>query len=161
MKNDKHFVPDIEDFKIGYEFEKFTQGRIFHEYGFLLPEEERDTEYKWRPCVIKSASDLLHIEAETYMDKPKPFTVPYNEYVRTPYLTTEQIEAEGWEFEWNDGQNGIESFSFLKKDWTLTFSIGWEGQVNSVHINKGHAFYFRGECKSINELRYICKLLKI
>lgn len=164
--NDKYFVPDIEDLRIGYELERFTQGRIFNpEIGMFLPEEERDEEYKWRPDVIKCASDLLHIEAHTYTDTPRPFSVPYNQYVRTKYLTKEQIFNEGWKYV-GKGYEGAVCYGYHKNDAQLTVWFDSPLCYHNVPVviritdSDGNVDY-DGECKSINEFRYICKLLKI
>jgi hypothetical protein len=72
-----------------------------------------------------------------------------------------QIEAEGWKVEWNDGNDGIEYVYYCKGEWKLSYSTGWEGKVNEILLIKGVPLYYRGEIKSINELRTICKLLNI
>ena len=168
---EKYFTPDISDFYIGYEFEKFTQGRIFHDFGFLLPKEERDDEYKWRPYRIRYACDLLYIEAETYQidDNTESFKVQLNEHIRTPYLTKEQIEAEGWLYKstlYSDEEcKGFEITYSKNKDENnfiyLSILQNYNTKLWIWSASEGRSTLFEGEIKSINELRYISKLLKI
>ena len=73
---DKHrspiyFVPDIEDIRVGYECEIKPTGS-----------EELD----WMPYVINGDTAFKY-----YKTKGKGATS-----IRVPYLTKEQIEAEGW-----------------------------------------------------------------
>ena len=76
---DKHrspiyFVPDIEDIRVGYECEIKPTGS-----------EELD----WMPYVINGDTAFKY-----YKTKGKGATS-----IRVPYLTKEQIEAEGWVFD--------------------------------------------------------------
>ena len=137
MEN-KYFTPDIEDFYVGVVYEKFSQGLQIDEFGRFLPEGIRDDEVKWRECTIKYPSDILHVSIA--LNK---------ETIRVPYLTKEQIEAEGWEYVNMDMcwiKNGIELY--LEKD-------------NKIEILKQPNFLYQGECKDINTFRKIIKLLGI
>lgn len=87
--------------------------------------------------------------------------------IRTPYLTKEQIEGEGWKLA-NTG--GLEkgcingSCSFSKGKYILYFTkiINKEGKcIINMSIHDELDDYYRGLCPSINELRYISKLLNI
>jgi hypothetical protein len=84
--DDKYFVPEISDLRIGYEYEyngHFTHlppqewKKIIVDYDFFTKNEGWDEE----PISMYYLSDLIQ--------HPKNF--------RVPYLTKEQIEAEGWE----------------------------------------------------------------
>ena len=87
----------------------------------------------WHTYILKGVDD--HVK--DYLSKG---------YYRTSYLTKEQIEAEGWKlYEINKGFY----FYFDESDHTM--------QINDHNGD----VCFSGEVKSINEFRYICKLLKI
>ena len=104
-----------------------------------------------------------------------------NGQLRTPYLTRVQIEAEGWEMY----SKGIDMW-FEKE--VLTVEFDWSGLCNlygykpyKLFLNYGEHDHkinikcdfsggadfsksdtlFEGYCPSINEFRYISKLLKI
>ena len=86
---------------------------------------------------------------------------------RVPYLTKEQIEAEGWEEE-QMYRNGtfVMILGELNKGYELTFTEGnsrivitkvwtlFDDQVKRDNI-------FKGNCKDINTFRKIIKLLGI
>lgn len=91
-----------------------------------------------------------------------------NGLLRTPYLTKEQIIAEGWEDvtpELNIGiwhfENGhrIVRYNFIDKiAWIMNVDFSRETTRPMGFPDDGD---FRGKCPSINEFRKICKLLSI
>jgi len=135
----QYYTPNIEDIRVGYECEAMQSNIISN------PE--------WKKITINSEGfrDLL-----MYHD---PIT-DYSKIFRTPYLTKEQIEAEGWEF--GEFQYGLRFYAkknniilgtralFYEARWLEVFREG----IPLTHL-------FSGQCKSINEFRYICKLLNI
>jgi len=141
MKN-KYFIPQVEDLRINYVCEVEMDRLLYKHSG------------DWRKTIIKINSsdyDIQHAIGDVATMN-----------IRVPFLTIKQIEKEGWKLEWNDGDDGIETFNFKKESWILDISFGFKDVSNHVLIGKSaNAIYFRGEIKSINELRYICKLLKI
>lgn len=140
-----YFVPDIEDLCIGYELE-MNWNRAYEE--------------KWVPIKIS-----IQDEEFTYTDEISDIVNALDDGMseaRVPYLTKEQIKNEGWKLVWNDGNYGIEVTNFEKDKWILDFSVGYSGKTNHILIGTSPtSIFFRGECKSINEFRYILKLLKI
>jgi hypothetical protein len=116
MEN-KYFTPDIEDMSVGCEYELYHQ------------------EDGWKK-VIFSAWENFNYDAFIYCLKDKE--------VRVPYLTKEQIEAEGY------------SLTAMNKGKYIKYSGG------DLHIydHNGDTSYL-GECKDINTFRKIIKLLKI
>lgn len=161
MKNNKYFTPDIEDFYVGVVYEKYSQGLQIDEFGRFLPEETRDNEVKWREGVIKYPSDIVHLKIA--LDK---------ETVRIPYLTKEQIEAEGWTSFITEYEGDIVpekmTYTFFRED--RNYMLGWWFNINKITlIIKDPSlvldYYteptFRGECKDINTFRKIIKLLGI
>jgi hypothetical protein len=116
-----YYTPDISDIRIGYECETRVEP---------YP--------NWVVSKIENVEDIDFIYNKEWE-------------VRTPFLTKEQIEAEGW-------ISKMENF-YEKEGWKM------EVYSNYIEIRKGSWYpdntYFKGKCPSINEFRYICKLLSI
>lgn len=139
MEN-KYFTPSIEDIRVGYECEYLFGGEQgIWTNGFGL--------------TSTGFPELWEIKAN-----PK--------ILRTPYLTKEQIEAEGWEITYRELKEPPYKLDWInakKGDFTLWINLA---MTNSMHLGidktDGVAgILFRGQCKDINTFRYICKLLKI
>lgn len=127
---DKYYTPEISDLFIGYECEINTKDITGVD--------------KW---IAYTIGDEYH---EVTMSRAK-FGVRSG-LTRTPYLTKEQIEAEGWKYEW--WEKGTRNWS--KGDIVLTTFDGFD----RIKINyPGTYQLFDGKCPSINEFRKICKLL--
>jgi hypothetical protein len=145
MEN-KYFTPDIEDFYVGVVYEKYGKGLQIDEFGRFLPEEIRDDEVKWRERTIKYPSDILH--ASIALDK---------ETIRVPYLTKEQIEAEGWK---QISSEILTHGYFLKGECRLELL-----EDSIICIRNGYWYpentIYKGECKDINTFRKLIKLLGI
>ena len=142
MKN-KYYVPAIEDVFVGYECELYLS----------IYEDDKWTEKNW---VVGKVSQIFpHFEWVDYRDVSHTFPVHGGEYfelrIRTPYLTKEQIEKEGWTTDpkgkFDKGKN---SLAVITIESTIFIRI----------INKYLTLYF-GKCPSINEFRKICNLLDI
>ena len=180
MEN-KYFTPDIEDVYIGYEHETYSIGLQMIN-GRFLPDNERDDELKWRPRIIKCGSDILSLEAHSYQNEDelyKSFKTLWKNYIRVPYLTKEQIEAEGWtEFitEYR-GDIKLENMNYVFFNEKSNYMLGWFFNRNQIGllvkdpakaldingniINYNDAPRYTGECKDINTFRKIIKLLGI
>lgn len=140
LQETKYFTPDIEDIRVGYECEisKFKE---------------------WTPTIITWD---YNIDGLTYCMKVSP-----DACIRVPYLTKEQIEAEGWK------SIGRSTDIWFEKEGD--FEIGsWTSYKIRIHyglhdkrlyvdaIDRGDEVkLFQGECKDINTFRFICKLLGI
>lgn len=78
--------------------------------------------------------------------------------IRTPYLTYEQIEKEGWTTTEEDGD------SYTRKGLyeVSTITLDQDGKITIflVMVRDGKSVY-TGQCPSVNEFRKICKLLGI
>lgn len=134
--NIEYFTPDIEDIRVGYEYEYFTgtewiKGKVFDlytdRYGYGLG------------------------ELQDYLNEKK---------LRVSYLTKEQIEAEGWECY---GSLIVSGDSIFKdKNYSYTILYNFNKRVLYL-MNRGSEGYSTPglECKDINTFRYICKLLNI
>jgi len=130
MEN-KYYTPSIEDIHVGY----------------ICQTNDRNTD---NPNWIDKIFFLDDFES---LDS-------YLHFYRTPYLTKEQIEAEGW-VEMSPPIISISrefrNIPFIKDGYRLDYNIN----SNQLAITISREFLFYGECKSINELRIICKLLNI
>ena len=143
MEN-KYFTPDIEDFYIGYEYEQGLVDSDWFTTG-------------WEKRIIDEQSNLKLIKE-------------YPSLHRVPYLTKEQIEAEGWEYKhthkdliYYDERIFFEKRKSNKKEdiWTLQLEY-YKNNLVRIQIDQGHDWKrFLGECKDINTFRKIIKLLKI
>lgn len=136
MEN-KYYTPDIEDIRVGYECERMKK----------WSQNEKGKYEEWE--VFKFPVDTMVIILK---DSLKQF--------RTPYLTKEQIEAEGWKF--NTNLLEFKQFEEYTKDNFCMIKMG-----NKISIIKEDFdaedwdSVYKGNCPSINEFRIICKLLKI
>lgn len=141
-----YYTPEKEDIRIGYQCE--TQKVIqawTHSIDFII---RTDLTYdeNWELTIID-----LPLSGNLSVDHC--LELLESEHLRVPYLTKEQIEAEGW----------VESHShgvFEKGDFKLGY-LGNEDNSPQIWIKCIYHMKYEGDCKSINELRYISKLLKI
>jgi hypothetical protein len=79
--------------------------------------------------------------------------------VRVPYLTAEQIEAEGWKYLRKNGYNN-NVYELIKNGLYYTLHFNQNQKFNvTVHTHADKSF--SGTCRCINDLRLICKLLGI
>lgn len=138
--NTKYFTPDIEDFHVGYEFQRF------------IPKSNATEEECWG--TIKLPVNYLTLDEidNEIIEKE----------IRVPYLTKEKIEAEGWVED-----KGLYK---LRKNEDLFFTIDFNTDSYFLIINSyskiNTTFYsgnsiLKGKCKDINTFRRIIKLLEI
>jgi len=134
-EKEKYFTPDTEDIRLGYEAE----------IAYLHEDNWTPTKWRHEEEVLATISNLLN----------------YNRRIRTPYLTKEQIEAEGLEY--------VKSY---ESDWdshrdvfkSRIYYITYDFEYKKLFVNQNDHFgisLYTGECKDINTFRYICKLLNI
>jgi len=129
--NKKYFTPKPDDLYIGYECEKL------HRAGQFIGE-SIDT---WEHCFI-TQDNISHLDLEHIKN-----------YIKTPYLNSEQLIKEGW-FETSENcfdHPTNERFYLLLYPEDHTLSIG----DNESEVG------FIGVCPSINEFRLLVKLLNI
>lgn len=128
MEN-KYFTPDMEEFHIGYECEIST--RTIWKSGKF-------------PEILELNSELDEFGKDSLMKAAHAI-------LRVPYLTKEQIEAEGWK---HYGNNCFE----LNPRWFCS----WYPEINRLEVyDNENEKNFAGKCKDINTFRKICKLLEI
>lgn len=153
--NKKYFTPSIEDIRVGYEFELIDYAS--NNYG------QDTSNCTWTKHIIKE-EDLLSFYKEdsgieTYLSYLR------KGHFRVPYLTKEQIEGEGWIFKEKAGARET-YYIEMERGFRLYLSRWDEAYHGDVGIygfdDQGSLFHwYSGDCKDINTLRYIMKLLKI
>ena len=146
MENQKemsYYTPTIEELHIGYQ------------------------------CEITYAKDLIGTRDEyffKYVVEPQYFNERDYVAIRTPFLTKEQIEAEGWKH--TGGELIFSATQYFEKkliyndEVQRTLEMRWESSKHSMLIGYDggdFALYnvFEGEIKSINEFKTLLKWLKI
>lgn len=144
MENN-YYTPEISDIRVGYEHEAYFNN-------------------EWKKYIIETNDNLRSYKELINSNR-----------IRVGFLTKEQIEAEGWKLDTiittDDDDNDLYNTGFSKyldeNNWysvvlypenKILIQKGW--YRNEVTWLSREVFY--GECKSINEFRYITeKLLKI
>jgi hypothetical protein len=136
MESNKYFIPDIEDIRVGYEYER----AIIR----LLPPQPSTNIYieGWYNAIVLDID--LSLEWREWIKMG---------FIRIPYLTKEQVEAEGWKCITKRGDP-----CFTKDNFELVLCT--EDHTINLGEDRNYPFYY-GECKDINTFRWICKLLKI
>lgn len=139
MEENKYYIPEIEDLRIGYECEinealgyqdKFTPTII----GF-----KTDEGYK------NELSDVIIMMDDGYGE------------VRTPYLTKEQIEKEGWKVQFGNDKDFW--CQFIKDKFLVIYYF--DTKLLTILNTERSCSIYGGSCNSINEFRTICKFLNI
>jgi len=144
MKNEKYYTPNIEDIRVGYECE-------------ICPNLGYDDE--WIKVIGKCKEVLGNgVKDCNLAELTYDCLIDSHIGIRTSYLTKEQIEKEDWLFKVSYGD--AERFSkanynifYYYKDCMLSVIMTKE--------TKEDISIFGGKCNSINEFRWICKLLNI
>ena len=137
---DKYYTPSIEDIRVGYEVESHEW--CIDEIG--TPERNYD---RWTTKIL----DKSHVET----------ILKYGiKGIRVPCLTKEQVEAEKWENIEDLDDDG--AFNATKTIGGIIYKLTWTSDkaMQIWDTNFQHCVYF-GSCPSINEFRFICKLLNI
>ena len=161
----KYFTPTIEDLHVGYEaeFNWCTSG------GFVTFNDDNTPDIMIEPTT-KHWETIRCGYPQTIMDSSRTpadfYSILKNGRLRTPYLTTEQIEKEGWKYEpviglviahkFTKGNYILYWFWSDKKIFIYKMKKLWPGSVNY-----GLEPLYKGICPSINEFRTIMKLLNI
>jgi hypothetical protein len=131
MENDdKYYIPEIEDLRIGYEMEA--------NINFYI------SENVWVHTTLMGVDEAVRKYHGMGM-------------YRTLYLTKEQIEVEGWTNIENE-----EGLLFQNKKIINIYLVYYiNTKFCRIYLSDESCNFFFGYIKSINEFRYICKLLKI
>lgn len=175
MEELKYYIPDIEDIRVGYECEIHTMTT-----GGLIIMDMSDggkSETICEPHIKCWESVKCGLDPWNERNPKDIIELLKNGQIRTPYLTKEQIEAEGWMLKAKSinlwFESDTEKASSLQelyryKCYKMYLNYGLHDHIITIKgdFDGGSDFnnsdtLFEGFCPSINELRYICKLLKI
>lgn len=146
MEQNKYYTPEIEDLFIGYECELF------------IPASKE-------PMVLGGYYDTW-----VQMSFTKPWRIhdvqKGESQIRTKYLDKEDIEKCGWILVRQEIKPyGSNWCNFKSKDWELHVQLGDNYFPRLLNINGRKHCPWKGnvkvDCKSINELRKIMKMLGI
>lgn len=165
MEN-KYFTPSIEDIRVGYECEKAIID--FSSTG--------GKPLDWKKYIIGQDMDV----EEKGLREMSQYVLWNTGGLRVPYLTKEQIEAEGWIKQ--DNKFNEEQRVAWKPDYEFKTDFGslrlyipkldkpyedicieryTKSNPNNVWSMSGKWIVYRGGCRCINDFRYISKLLGI
>ena len=137
----KYFRPAKEDIHIGYEIES----------------------YEW--SMDEAGDPALNYDRWVPVKLEQPFVQTILQYgvngIRVPYLTDQQIVDEGWEKTFDNAS----LFNKKIEDYTYFISHNDEHKIEMSKIkdlrNDSSIQLFNGKCPSINEFRFICKLIGV
>lgn len=178
MEN-KYFTPDIEDIRFGYECE--IQREVPKGLYEMMTSREPSFYNIWEKVIVGKELERSSEFTLEYFQKlmnelhyPNPSVEKCKFYIdhlklRTPYLTKEQIEAEGWKYKGKTQDIWFEKeMDYDMGSWTaykIVMQYGLDDKRLRIfavdRVDKMEYDCFRGECKDINTFRYICKLLNI
>lgn len=142
----RYFTPSIEDIRVGYECE-------------IDPAPKTGSPENWSKLTISKVEEIRRI-------------LEYPETIRVPYLTKEQIGAEGWTLVGSKdyllyGYDVLQNFhnAMEKGDYVIQgrslFGSQRHMKIFDRDDQEGAHCIFEGKCPDINTFRYICKLLGI
>jgi hypothetical protein len=162
-KENSYFTPDISDLFVGYECEE-----PILDYSSTGPSKE------WKKKVVGDDWDGNLDLREGSLPK-----LIHPQLIRTPYLTKEQIESEGWVQEQESPNGYLYYFEKTSGKYASSKKWGLKYYSHSTYLSPiSLRFYIKNEpfaydayegwseeveyeCKSINEFRKICKFLAI
>lgn len=152
----EYFTPSIEDIRVGYECFWIKDHTKEFDGDNLIP-------------FIFSAKRLAAIlfpPINWERENTDNIGPNLGSYI-VPYLTKEQIEAEGWKegdtyYKTLEKANDYATyFCAFMDDHKIRISEYTKTNPDEVWRMQRRSIVFEGECKDINTFRYICKLLKI
>ena len=142
---DNYYTPDIEDLRVGYECEIRNNA---------------SANDHWIKGILDTNFFLISLKLNNWIEN-----------IRTTYLTKKQIESLKWRYIDKDvfanfinerDKKKYDTLIFKKKDMELL----WIEELNMINIGtRDDMGYINsryiGECKDINTLKYLQKLLNI
>jgi hypothetical protein len=134
-----YYIPSISDLHIGYECEVYGQNTT-----------KLIKNIAWYPVLVKINAEIG--SAVGFNQLPNLLK---KGYIRTLFLTKEQIEAEGWTSVTKDG--------FVKGEYRLMYGtiIAEDRHIRVMNITRDKDVIYFGSWKSINEFRKIVNMLEI
>jgi hypothetical protein len=145
METKQYYTPDARDLRIGYECE--------------LKQASYDGG-QWIKNVIDEEEACFHGDYNENHFADFASAIRFGT-IRTPYLTQEQIVAEGWNVLQVYPDGGL---IFEKRNYELLFKKGERITITEVRESFELTIreqLYKGSCPSINEFRTLCKLLSI
>lgn len=145
MEN-KYFTPDIEDIRVGYECE-------------LLINED------WERATL-SDIERLGLQFTGIQNRYEWTFTELKDYIRVPYLTKEQIEADDYPIigiyagEGSLHKKGLYELVFLP-NYRLVITKVWKSFEGEPDEKTHRKDVYNGPCQDINMFRYITKLLGV
>jgi len=152
MEEQKYFIPEIEDIRIGYEFELI-------DYASNNYNSDKST-CNWNSYVLEKKDIFSSYKEESFLET----CICYlnSKHLRVPYLTKKQIENEGWKEIFNR-HDGFGKYSYFQKGTThITFQE--KEHLIEIHNDEDydeHKTWYNGKCRCINEFRAIMKFLEM
>lgn len=167
----KYFTPKIEEIYIGYETEEisnfFGEFSTFRNFPNLdsLEAHYLSEEISSTPVIIDSNKlvELMLLNNLPRREGGKRMLGTY----RTPYLTKEQIENEGWVLKgkstclWFDKEGDFERTTYTLYKATLYYNLEDKWLSIYLHDCGDKIDIFQGKCLCINDFRKIMKYLSI
>lgn len=142
---EQYYIPSLEDFRSGFEFE------------LLYREIEKWNKEIFNAPIGHSFCCTVKLEAAL---KDRLWSTS----IRVPYLSDEQIEAEGYKTHGDDEGNYVfGDYPSSDPRYTFCYYPSEKRLLVSKEV-KGKPSYtalFDGTCRCINDFRLICKLLNI
>lgn len=137
----KYYVPEIEDFHVGFEYE------------ILLP----DGKYHKRICGV---TGVKHPGLEEYKDEMMAIA---HAITRVKKLDCDAIRELGWEFIKQHG--GTDCFDFELRDFSLSVDFDFRGKI-WIRIYDGSDIddeynYFSGILKNKSDLEKLMKIIEV
>lgn len=145
-QENKYYIPDVEDLRVGSEVEIYEQ----------LSDKLIRT-IKWHKAVLHQSTN----KEDVVIDMNRVNKLLKAGKLRVPYLTKEQIEELGWKYKQRSGVGNV----YAKETYSITTNVdtyaGHNDTKNKIIIQNNNLVCYVGKCKSINDLKYLMKILKI
>lgn len=165
--NKNFYTPVIEDIKVGYECEVKPINESMNWFSGVLKFEKG---YRGEGLFNLNPFWFAHKDGKYGPVKIQIFDI---DHIRTPYLNKEQIEKEGWKYKKETSPEERKKYSFEKDNLFLLLDLEFSIPIISLifkdpsieenyrWLNSPELFKITIPCPSINEFRFINKLLKI
>lgn len=163
MENKEYYTPDLEDFFIGYEYERCDKiGEWYKCKAQLYGLSDIQTLKNQTDLYNKYGKEGFEAMVEKQKKDKKDFLL-YSERLRTPYLCKESIEELGWEYTgksidiWFKKEGVFDMGNFTA--YKIVMHYGLEDHRMFIYAEDQGSEYdlFKGVVKSKNELKKLMK----
>lgn len=156
IKN-KYFTPDIEDLKVGYICESTTMPSSWN-INDCNDVDNSDDIWEVEPISESRLCNIIKYSMEEEGGIQR--------FIRTPFLTKEDIEKEGWIYSGIIATPNGGIINHQLNNFKYRTSYNYNSKILEVYevikdVYKEDLMIFRGICRCINDFRTICKLLNI